>query len=196
MTPRMLLTPLSWIWRMGNRINLARRLRKRRELSAPVISIGAIAMGGAGKTPFVAHLAARLREAGRNPAILTRGYRRRSPGKIVIVPRGQKASCEVTGDEPQIFVRAGAAHVGVSGHRYEAGRRLEETLAPDVFLLDDGFQHVQLARKRDLVLIDALDPLSGGVFPLGRLREPPEHLSRASAFLLTRVSPGRDTTGI
>jgi len=165
-------------------------------LSAPVISIGAIAMGGAGKTPFVAHLAARLRENGRNPAILTRGYRRRSPGKIVIVPRGQPASTEVTGDEAQIFVRDGEAHVGVSGHRYEAGLRLEEKLMPDVFLLDDGFQHVQLARKHDLVLIDALDPLCGGVFPLGRLRESPEHLSRATAFLLTRVSPGRDTTGI
>lgn len=193
---RLLLKPLSWIWRAGNRINLTRRLRKRRELSAPVISIGAITMGGAGKTPFVAHLAARLRENGRNPAILTRGYRRRSPGKIVVVPRGHQASIEITGDEAQMFVRAGEAHVGVSGHRYEAGRRLEESLAPDVFLLDDGFQHVQLARKHDLVLIDALDPLSGGMFPLGRLREPPEHLSRATAFLLTRVSPGRDTTGI
>jgi tetraacyldisaccharide 4'-kinase len=161
-----------------------------------VISIGALSMGGAGKTPLVAHMAARLRAAGRNPAILTRGYKRRSPGKVVVVPRGQKTSTDVTGDEAQMFVRAGDAHVGVGGNRYDVGRRLEDSLHPGVFLLDDGFQHVQLARQQNLVLIDALDPLAGGVFPLGRLREPPEHLARATAFILTRVSPGRDTTGI
>jgi hypothetical protein len=73
-----------------------------------------------------------------SPGAIPRSDARLPPslsGKIVIVPRGHKANIEITGDEAQIFVRDGEAHVGVSGHRYEAGRRLEEALAPDVFLL-------------------------------------------------------------
>jgi 3-deoxy-D-manno-octulosonic-acid transferase len=186
---RLLLTPLSWAWRAGMRARLARRAHAQRSLDTPVISIGALSMGGAGKTPLVAHLAQRLHEAGRDPAILTRGYRRRSPGKVVIAPRGEKTATDVTGDEAQILLRAGHAHVGIGGDRYAVGRRVEEALHPGVFLLDDGFQHVQLARRHDLVLVDALDPLAGGVFPLGRLREPIEHLQRATAIVLTRVAP-------
>jgi len=135
---------------------------------------------------LVAHLARRLAEAGRIPAILTRGYGRKSR-LDVIVPRGESAPVEQTGDEAQTYVRQGAAHVGVGADRYEVGRRLERELKPDVFLLDDGFQHFRLHRNHDIVLIDALDPLGSGVFPLGRLREPLPALARATAVVITRA---------
>jgi len=190
------LRPLSWAWAAGHRANVARQLTQRRSLSTPVISIGGLTMGGSGKSPMVAHLAHLLRERGRNPAILTRGYHRKSHDQMVIVPRGEKASTELTGDEAQIYVRAGDAHVGIGADRYDTGLRMEETLSPDIFLLDDGFQHIRLARTEDVVLIDALDPFGGGMFPLGRRREPRRSLARASAIVVTRVEPGQQITGL
>lgn len=183
---RTLLLPLSWIWRAGTVVNQARRRASRKSLQTPVISIGALTMGGAGKTPMVAHLARRLREMGKNPAILTRGYKRVSIEPIVIVPRGGSSPVESTGDEAQIFVRRGDAHVGIGAKRYEVGRRMEKELGPDIFLLDDGFQHVQLHRDHDVVLIDADDPAAGGLFPAGRLREPISALQRATEIVITR----------
>jgi tetraacyldisaccharide 4'-kinase len=193
---RAVLTPLSWCWAAGHRANVARQLAARQSLSAPVISIGSLTMGGTGKSPMVAHLAHLLREKGRNPAILTRGYHRKSHDPMVIVPRGEQASTELTGDEAQTYVRSGDAHVGIGPDRYDTGRRMEETLSPDIFLLDDGFQHVRLARTQDVVLIDALDPFGGGMFPLGRRREPCRSLARASAIVVTRVEPGQQITGL
>ena len=193
---RVLLTPLTWLWRLGHRVNMWRSVAARRALRTPVISIGGLTMGGVGKSPMAAHLAMRLREAGRNPAILTRGYKRKSAEPMVIVPRGGAASTDLTGDEAQMFIRAGDAHVGIGRNRYETGRRMEETLKPDAFLLDDGFQHVRLARKHDIVLVDAWDPLGGGVFPLGTGREPAASLRRATAIVVTRVAPRRQITGL
>jgi tetraacyldisaccharide 4'-kinase len=115
---------------------------------------------------------------------------------MVIVPRGEKASVELTGDEAQMYVRAGDADVGIAADRYDAGRRMEETLSPDIFLLDDGFQTVRLARTQDIVLIDALDPFGGGIFPLGRRREPRRSLARASAIVVTRVERDQDIAGL
>ncbi len=194
---RAALTPLSWIWRAGHSINMlsGAGLRPAYSLQTKVVSVGALVMGGAGKSPVVAHLAQRLHAAGRNPAILTRGYRRKSSG-IVIVPRGESAPIAQTGDEAQIFVRAGCAHLGIGADRFEAGRQLEQALHPGIFLLDDGFQHVRLRRDEDIVLIDALDPLAGGVFPLGRLREPFANIARATAIIVTRVDRERSIAGI
>ncbi len=193
---RVLLTPLSWIWAAGHRRNLARGMASQRALQTKVVSVGGLTMGGAGKSPVVEYLAGRLHEMGRNPAILTRGYRKKSAAPMVVTPRGEKASVELTGDEAQVFVRAGHAHVGIGSDRFEVGRQMERTLHPDIFLLDDGFQHFRLKRDEDLVLIDALDPLAGGMFPLGRRREPLESLARATAVIVTRLDPGQGTAGI
>ena len=193
---RVFLTPLSWIWTAGHRRNLARGLASQRTLQTRVISVGGLAMGGAGKSPVVEYLAGRLHEMGRNPAILTRGYRKKSAAPMVVTPRGEKAAVELTGDEAQVFVRAGHAHVGIGSDRFAVGRQMEQTLHPGVFLLDDGFQHFRLKRDEDLVLIDALDPLAGGMFPLGRRREPLESLARATAVIVTRLDPGQGIAGI
>jgi 3-deoxy-D-manno-octulosonic-acid transferase len=163
---RLLLTPLSWIWSIGHRVRMARGLARAQSLRAKVISVGSLAMGGAGKSPVAAHLTEYLDGRGKNAAILTRGYRRESAGEA-IVPKGDARSREQTGDEAQIFIRAGHAHVGVGADRFRVGLMMEKQFAPDLFLLDDGFQHVRLRRDEDLVLIDALDPLGGGVFPQG-----------------------------
>ncbi len=176
--------PLAAIWTAGHSLNIARSHSKK--LDTLVVSVGALTMGGAGKSPFVAHLAQKLAEAGRNPAILTRGYGRKSR-LDVIVPRGGSAPVEQTGDEAQTYVRQASAHVGIGVDRYEVGRRMERELKPDVFLLDDGFQHFHLHRDQNIVLIDALDPMGGGVFPLGRLREPFTALARATAVVITRA---------
>jgi tetraacyldisaccharide 4'-kinase len=73
---------------------------------------------------------------------------------------------------------------------------MEQRFAPGVFLLDDGFQHLRLRRQHDIVLIDGLNPFGGGVFPLGRSREPADSLSRATALVVTRAEPGQHNTGL
>jgi len=103
----------------------------------------------------------------------------------------------LTGDEAQILVRSGYAHVGIGADRWWTGSLLENMYHPDVFLLDDGFQHHRLARNLDIVLIDALNPFAGGaVFPLGGLREPLSALRRADAFVITRSVAAREYRGL
>lgn len=194
---RIVLVPLSWLWAAGVRRRRRRAMERRRALSTPVVSIGGIGMGGVGKTPLTLFLAQELRQRGWMPAILTRGYRRRVPEKASLVEAGGDAPVGLTGDEGQLLLRAGVAHLGIGADRYSTGRLVEERFHPDVFLLDDGFQHWQLARDLDIVLVDALDPLAGGAtFPLGRQRESLDALRRASAVVITRVESGSPVEGI
>jgi 3-deoxy-D-manno-octulosonic-acid transferase len=178
---------LSQVWIWGARRRQARGIANRRELDVTVISVGNLTMGGTGKTPCVLRLASELKLRGHQPGILTRGYGRVSPERQLIVPPGGNMRAERTGDEPQLFIRSGLAPVGIGEDRFEAGAVLHRQFGVDVLLLDDGFQHVQLARTVDVVLIDALDPFAGGcVFPIGRLREPLTGLARADVILITR----------
>jgi len=194
-------TPLLWtlaqIWTVGSIWKQARNGARAKHLDTTVVSIGGISMGGVGKTPMVAYLAETLSRAGMNPAILTRGYRRRSIAPSVLVEAGESVPVSVTGDEAQILVHSGNAHAGIGADRWSTGRMLERTYKPDIFLLDDGFQHGRLARDLDIVLIDALNPFAGGaVFPLGGLREPMSALRRADVFIIVRAVPERDYRGI
>ncbi|MBL8230879.1 MAG: tetraacyldisaccharide 4'-kinase [Bryobacterales bacterium] len=186
---RMFLWPLSRLWRLGLTLDRSRKLRQRQKVSAPVVSIGGLAMGGTGKTPLVGYLAEHLASRGLRPAILTRGYRRGSPEKQTIVLPGEECCTARTGDEGQILLRAGHAALGIGADRAMSARMLQERWKPGVFLLDDGLQHWRLARDVELIVIDAIDPFAGGVFPLGRLREPLSALRRASCFLVTRSGP-------
>jgi len=178
---------LAGLWKWGGRRRRERGLARQRKLEVPVVGVGNLTMGGTGKTPCVLLLAELLKKNGRKPGILTRGYARSSPQRRLALAPGAKVSAEHSGDEPQIFVRSGLAPVGVGGDRFEVGRLLCREFDVDMLLLDDGFQHARLARDLDIVLIDALEPFGrGGVFPLGRLREPLAALARAGVVLITR----------
>jgi 3-deoxy-D-manno-octulosonic-acid transferase len=178
---------LSRVWRWEGRRRRQRDYARQYKLDVPVIGVGNLTMGGTGKTPCVLRLAELLRERGRKPGILTRGYGRTSPTPVLALPLGAAVRTEESGDEPQIFLRARVAPVGIGADRHRAGTLLRQKFGPDVMLLDDGFQHVKLARDFDVVLLDALNPFGGGeVFPLGRLREPMLGLARADAVVITR----------
>lgn len=193
---RAFLTPLAFLWKEGGKLKRGSsetRAASLLPLPAPVISVGGITVGGAGKTPFTNYLTGLLRKAGYAPAILTRGYRRRYPAENLIFEPGAKVSPFFTGDEAQIFLRAARAPVGIGSKRYETAqillRHYPET---DVFVLDDGFQHALMPRDLDIVLIDGLDPFGGEeLVPLGRLREPLTALERADVFIVTRAQNDR-----
>lgn len=189
---RSVLLGLSRLWKRGGDIKRRRaecRLGSQSPLPVPVLSIGGITLGGSGKTPFTAYLAARLKARGFEPAILTRGYRRRSPAQNLVFAPGTKAPTALTGDEAQILLRGSMAPIGIGADRYQTAKILLQHFPnTGVLLLDDGFQHARLKRDLDLVLIDGLDPFGQeAIVPLGRLREPLESLHRAGVFIVTRA---------
>ncbi|MCU1275505.1 MAG: lipid-A-disaccharide synthase, partial [Bryobacterales bacterium] len=191
------LWPVSRIWRWAGQRNRRRQMRGRQRLNVPVISVGNITMGGTGKTPLVLYLAEQMKRAGRSPGILTRGYGRHSLDKNLVLEPGARVKVAQSGDEPQMFLRAGVAPVGIGTNRLETGRLLQERFGADVMILDDGFQHVRLERQVDIVLIDALAPFGDcEVFPLGRLREPLAGLGRADVIVITRSECARGTYGL
>jgi tetraacyldisaccharide 4'-kinase len=164
-----------------------------------VVSVGNLHWGGAGKTPLVAALAARLRDGGTRVAVLSRGYGRRGGESLVVSGWRQEAPVgpERAGDEPALLAgELPGVAVVVGADRHRAGlvalARLEPP--PDLFLLDDGFSHLALARDLDLLAFPAADPLAGGRLPPGgRLREPLAAAARADAALLTGF--GADAEG-
>ena len=153
-----------------------------------MISVGNLAVGGRGKTPAVAALTRVLLAAGERPAILSRGYGRTQPDDGVVVvnaPDGIRADLARSGDEPLMLARQlPGVPVLVAGDRYLAGRVAEDQFDVTVHVLDDGFQHLQLDRDLDLVIVapEDLDP-SARTLPSGRLREAPDALVAADAIL-------------
>jgi tetraacyldisaccharide 4'-kinase len=159
-------------------------------LNACTVSIGNLTTGGTGKTPVILWLLEQLQGRGVSCALLTRGYRRASPEAVTVLEPGAVALEEVTGDEAQLVLRRFRIPIGIAANRYAAGRAIEDRFHPDLFLLDDGFQHRRLARDLDIVLIDVTEPFGRrALLPVGRLREPPEALARAGAIVLTRCLP-------
>src|SRR6478736_770134 len=134
-----------------------RRPDLRRRLRRPVISVGNLAVGGRGKTPTVACITRDLLAMGERPAILSRGYARTRPDDGVVVvrdPDGIRSDLPRSGDEPLMLARAlDGASVCVSPDRYLSGRLAERALGATVHVLDDGFQHLQLDRDIDIVLV-------------------------------------------
>ena len=174
---RVLLMRRAWYARPG----------RRRRLNHRVISVGNLSLGGSGKTPVVAALARLLRERGERPVILTRGYGRREVTEgVLVVSDGQRVLEPVSrsGDEPQLLARTlSGVPVLVCADRYVAGLFAERHFGVTVSILDDGFQHVQLERDVDLLLVSPAD-LDDRVLPSGHLREPLTAAPFADAVLV------------
>lgn len=191
---RNLLAPASFAYGLGAFCRMqayASGLAPRVTSSVPVISIGNITVGGTGKTPLTIDIARQLGAQGRRLAILSRGYKRKSKQPFVIVSDGgsHRASVHDSGDEPFLLARAVPEAVVIAGADRTRTAQLacQEYLA-DVIILDDGFQHVRLKRKYDIVLIDYSDDLADEpLLPAGRLREPLTSLGRASHVVLTKI---------
>jgi tetraacyldisaccharide 4'-kinase len=163
---------------------------KQQLLDGTVISVGNLTTGGTGKTPMVLAIAEQLLAEGKNVGILTRGYR---GDKIVPASENKSQAATMnaattTSDEVRLLQSrlGGRVQFGVGANRYEQGRELAKR-GVNWFVLDDGFQHLQLARDVDIVLIDATNPFSGGrLLPAGHLREPRSALARADIIVITR----------
>ena len=132
-------------------------------LAGPVVSIGNISTGGSGKTPFVICLGELLKQRGIKFDVLSRGYRRQTQGVAIVDPAGTAAEF---GDEPLLIARRLGVPVVVGESRYAAGLEAEKRFGQQMHLLDDGFQHRELARNFDIVLVTAPDLLDR-MLPLG-----------------------------
>ncbi len=184
---RPLLLPLVPLYAAGlalREMRLERGWEPVRRLRYPVISIGNLSTGGSGKTPLVIALARLLTARGFRVDVLSRGYGRRSPLPLRVDLDG---SAEQFGDEPLLIARAAGVPVYVAAERYEAGQLAEAEDAnddqPRVHLLDDGFQHRQLARDLDVLLLNRED-WRDHLLPAGNLREPVSAAKRASVLAI------------
>lgn len=163
---------------------------KARRLPRPVISIGNLTVGGTGKTPVTAYIARLLLQRGYRVAVLSRGYGGVMEGKTALVSDGTTIMLKPKqcGDESYLLATTIPGLIVVIGaDRYEAGKLALERLSPDIFLLDDGFQHLRLHRDLNLLLLDATRPFGNGMtLPAGLLREPKSAASRAVLVIRTR----------
>src|SRR6266550_5308967 len=198
-----ILPPFSALYSLATRLRVAayrRRLLSVSRLDAFVISVGNITTGGTGKTPLVEWICRVLAEEGKRVCVLTRGYRRQNSNEQVVVSDGNKVLTDVAaaGDEPWLLARdlLGIAAVVCNTNRSEAGRWALDILQSEVFVRDDGFQHLQLARDLNIVTIDATNPWGGGLLPSGHLREPLAGLARADCVVLTRTGEPTDLASL
>lgn len=186
---------LSWLYRAGRTLHhgaYERGVLTRGRLNGPVVCVGNLTVGGTGKTPLLIELTRQFEDRGYRPAILSRGYGSRPPARdprIVSDGQGYFADVERAGDEPLLIARrCPNAPVIIGAKRFSSGLFAEREFHPDLYLLDDGFQHEALSRDVDLVLWDARDlPSELRLLPAGRLREPLSALERASALILTHM---------
>ena len=196
---RWTLGPVSALWAAGAQLHSdfhAIGFLRRASLPRFSLVVGNLTAGGSGKTPTVLRLVEQLSLRGLRPAVLTRGYRRRSPEPIVLSLPDQPCSAAKIGDEAWVLQQrledvGLPCPIGVGADRAAVGRRLLKETEVDLFILDDGLQHHRLIRDFNLVLIDVTQPLFfAASLPLGRRREALTALARAQALLLTRTVPG------
>ena len=183
------------------------RILRDKTLGVQVIAIGNLTVGGTGKTPVVEKFARELRDAGRNVAILSRGYRSKpqplhqkiinkillrddqTPPRVVSDGKSLLLDSDLAGDEPYMLAsNLKDCVVLVDKDRVKSGRYAIEKFGCDTLLLDDGFQYWNLrGRRHDVVLIDRQQPFGNEhLLPRGTLREPPSHLARAQTIFITK----------
>jgi tetraacyldisaccharide 4'-kinase len=192
---KILVWPLSQLYAMVIQIRnffYKKQWLTSKQMSAKVISVGNITVGGTGKTPLVESLASFLHEKGFSVAVLSRGYRRKkNKNEITVISdsNGLRENAIHAGDEPALLAEhLPEVRIIVSRDRVKAGMMAIEELGCDRLILDDGFQHRKMKRDVDIVVIDATNPWgNGGVLPAGPLREPIQNLKRADAVVLSRT---------
>lgn len=189
------LLPISLVYGLLMRVRRAaygKGFLRVNRLDKPVISVGNITAGGTGKTPVTAWIARYFLQKGLRVAVLSRGYGGNGDGSPKIISDGTTIyfSAEVAGDEPVLLAAMVPGLMVVTGHsRYQAGLLAQERLDPDIFILDDGFQHLKLHRDLNIVLLDARRPFGNGhVLPAGLLREPPDAVKDCGLVVYTRSS--------
>lgn len=159
--------------------------------SLPVISVGNIAVGGTGKTPFVDYLLSYFEERGFRPAVISRGYGGSFKGRLAVVSDGVGPvfNAEYCGDEPFLLAKKHPeALVAIAPRRRDAIEWIDQKKNADLIILDDAFQHQQVNRDLNIVLLDATKPLGNGYpLPAGLLREFPRALNRADLLVMTRA---------
>jgi len=191
---RILFIPLSWLYAVGvwcRHMFFCLGVFKVRGLPCAVISVGNIVVGGTGKTPAVIAIAKQLQAAGVRVGILLRGYKRIKRERVTIVSDGEKLCCSAaeSGDEAHMIARClRGIPVIVGKRRYLAGFVAVKRFDVEVLLLDDGFQHRQLARDVEILTVNAMQPYgTGRLLPAGTLREPRAAFQRADILLLTHT---------
>ncbi len=186
---------------------------KTRKLPYPVICVGNLTTGGTGKTPAVIAITRIINNMGNNPpipplekggkggfrvAILSRGYKRKSKVPVLLVSDGKTilTTPEAAGDEPYLMASSlKNVPVVVGADRYKSGIYSAEHTGANIFILDDGYQHLQLHRDINILLIDASNPYGNGhLLPKGILREPLNGISRADCVIVTRANEGEKST--
>lgn len=211
---RVFLRVLSWVFTGVVKLRLwlyRMRILRDRTLGCQVISVGNLTVGGTGKTPVVEAFARSLHLSGRKVAILSRGYKkgktrrkrrnRTKPGDQRRIQRAEMRvvsdgsgppliSSYLAGDEPFMLASnlPGVAVI-VGKNRVESGRYAVRKLKCDTLILDDGFQHLHLKHRLDIVLVDRTNPFGNeATLPRGVLREPVENIKRAGFIILTKCN--------
>ncbi|NCO68307.1 MAG: tetraacyldisaccharide 4'-kinase [Nitrospirae bacterium CG_4_10_14_0_8_um_filter_41_23] len=193
------MTTLEFLYYLGYSIKKCHVFKNQKRLPHKVISVGNITVGGTGKTPATIALAKEAKKRGFKPCILTRGYRGTAKGPC-FVSRGEEPLLDEyqAGDEALLMAEKLKGIPIVKGKdRYKAGMfalsSLPLALSPDLFILDDGFQHWGLLRDKDILLIDSTNPFGNRrLLPLGLLREPINVIKRADSIVITRTDENRE----
>jgi tetraacyldisaccharide 4'-kinase len=171
--------------------------RKPDRLPAKVISIGNLTLGGTGKTPAVIAVAREAKKRGHNTCVLTRGYKGKTGG-ISFVSRGAgplmtplesgDEACMMAEKLKRVTIVKGKDRFSAGIAAFDNARRADACQDPDLFILDDGYQHWKLHRDIDILLIDATNPFGNErLFPEGTLREPFSAMKRAHIILITKA---------
>lgn len=172
-------------------------LKKSHTLPVPVIVVGNVTVGGAGKTPLTLWLAERLRQAGRHPGIVSRGHGGSVAREGGVAAVTSDAAAQQVGDEPLLLARRSGCPVFVGRDRVAAGYALLAAHPEvDVILTDDGLQHYRLARDVEIVVMDGRGAGNGWLLPAGPLREPLSRIRRAQALVINGAATAQEAAGL
>lgn len=169
-----------------------RGMRRSYQVDPLVVSVGNIEVGGTGKTPFTLTLTDALQQRGHRVAVVTRGYRGKAQGPLIVTP---EADVDQVGDEALLMARGTTVPIIKSPDRVAGADFAHEQTGADIIILDDGFQHRRIRRDLDIVLVSR-DVEKDRLLPCGRLREPANALERADFVIGTKGASGRDGTAI